>query len=77
MGFRLDLQSTDPRAKGRCMMFHEWNGGAMIGPLAEQFAATVTAFSTNVDGGIAESAPPDLLIFQISERFLHNAPSVA
>jgi len=69
--------STDPAAVGSVVMFHDWMGQVLVQPMAEQFLLATTKFSHDMDSELVESASPDVVVFEIAERYLLSPPKLA
>ncbi len=68
--------STDPRAAGRAVLFHDWLGEAFLGAMAEQFASLVAVFSDGLDSELIELQGADTVVVEVGERFLLRPPAI-
>ncbi len=77
LGMQRRFASTDPRAEGRAVLFHDWLGELMVDPVSEQFRLSTAIFAQDLDSELVEAAMPDVVVFEMAERFLLRAPRVA
>jgi len=76
LGTQRRYASTDPRAEGRVVLFHDWLGELLVDPMSEQFQITTTVFAQDMDSELVEASMPDVVVFEVAERFLMRPPRV-
>ena len=76
LGMQRRYASTDPRAEGGVVLFHDWLGELLVDPLSEQFQISTTVFAQDMDSELVEASMPDVVVFEMAERFLMRPPRV-